>query len=289
MVDKFARQLSELLSGRQIPVSQFSKRNTKRLQTLLETGVLEEVRSGGGRSYTPRNRDALERFALKEYPTGLEASAEPAGTPRSQAVATYRDAKKAGSTDAEVVQLRIGSNENSKILHRNGEALPIVEWCKAADVAAIRLDADFQWSASATIAIVENLEVFLHFEKLQFQTDLILYAGGKLSGRVLDWLASPGMQECRIIHFGDYDPVGVDEYLRLKQRCPGRVEMYVPENIDVLFATYGKAKLLEDSSTLLIRLREEHDATVIQLTTLMDVHNCGVEQEVLLIPQGTTP
>lgn len=283
MVDKFARQLSDLLSGRQIPVSQFSKRNTKRLQTLLETGVLEEVRSGGGRSYVPCHRDALERFALKEYPTGLEVLAEPGGTPRSQAVATYRDAKKAGSTDAEVVQLRIGSNENSKILYRNGEALPISEWCKVADVAAIRLDADYQWSASATIAIVENLEVFLHFEKLQFPTDLILYAGGKLSGRVLDWLASPGMQECRIIHFGDYDPVGVDEYLRLKQRCPGRVKMFVPENIETLFNRFGKQELLVGNEAVLGRLRSDKDELTVFLISLMDSCQCGLEQEVLLI------
>jgi hypothetical protein len=178
--------------------------------------------------------------------------------------------------------LRLRAGGCVDILSRDGKLLPLVEWCNLAGVASVRLDEDFQWIGSGVIAIVENLEVFLHFEKLGFETDLIYYAAGRLSERVLRWLSSPGMQSCQIVHFGDYDPVGVDEYLRLKKACPGRVKMYLPDDLEKLLSRYGKADLLEDSKAILLRLRNEKDETTLHLVSLMDRHNCGLEQEILL-------
>ncbi len=90
------------------------------------------------------------------------------------------------------------------------------------------------------------------------------------------------MRTCEIVHFGDYDPVGVDEYLRLKKACPGRVEMYVPDDLEALLSQYGKPALLENSKAILSRLRMEQDETARHLVSLMDRYNCGLEQEVLL-------
>jgi len=178
------------------------------------------------------------------------------------------------------LQLRAGSQRD--VLSRDGKFLPLVEWCQVANVAAIRLDDLYQWEGSGTISVVENLEVFLHFEKLGVETDLIYYAAGKLSERVLAWLSSPGLKTCQIIHFGDYDPVGIDEYLRLKRACPGRVKMYVPDDLESLMLRYGKADLLESSKSVLMRLREEKDETASKIISLMDRYNCGLEQEILL-------
>jgi hypothetical protein len=280
MLDPFANHLHILLQGKRIPLSRISSQDRKKLQTLIESGVVEEKRVGAGRSVELCDYEALQAYVCKAYPCGLEEQREFRVTPRSSAAAYFRDAKKALSTDAEILQLLAGSRRN--VLIRDGQPLPLVEWCHAAGVAAIRLDDVSRWTGTGLIAVVENLELFLHFEKLGIESDVIYYAAGRVSERVLTWLSSPGMESFQIVHFGDYDPVGVDEYLRLKRVCPQRVTMYVPEDIENLFSRYGKTALLEDSKSVLRRLRKEEDNTARQLISLMDRYNCGLEQEILL-------
>lgn len=280
MPDSLAKHLSSLLQGKRVPASTISARDRKKIQSLFATEVLEEVRIGGGRSVRLCDHPALLAYVKKNYPSGLGKKIQLKGSPRSNAIAQLRDAKKTSVTDAEILSFRAGGSAN--VLSRNGKLLPLTEWCDLADIAAVRLDDASQWTGFGVLAIVENLEVFLHFKKIGFETDLIYYAAGRLSERVLRWLSSPGMQSCQIVHFGDYDPVGVDEYLRLKNACPGRVKMYVPDDLEKLLSRYGKAELLEDSKAILLRLRNEKDETTRYIVSLMDRYNCGLEQEILL-------
>jgi hypothetical protein len=85
------------------------------------------------------------------------------------------------------------------------------------------------------------------------------------------------------MHFPDYDPVGMDEYLRIKRTCPKRADLYRPDNLERLFSRYGKAQLLEDSAAVLARLRENTDSDVRGVVELMDRFGVGLEQEALLI------
>jgi len=91
------------------------------------------------------------------------------------------------------------------------------------------------------------------------------------------------MTGARIVHFPDYDPVGMDEYLRFKQACPERTELFRPPSLKDLFPRYGKAQLLHDNKAILARLRKSHDSDVRYVVGLMDRFGVGLEQEVLLI------
>lgn len=286
MLDAYAGHLHTLLNGKAVPLSRISARNKQKFQVLLQTGVIEETRSGAGRSLVLCNPEALQKYINNAYPSGLSSDKSPATNPRSHGIAHFKDSKRATNSDAEILQVRSGSDKN--ILSKNGFLLPLKEWCQTAGLAAIRLDDEYQWKATpGTIAIIENLEVFLHFEDLGVEVDLICYAAGRLSNRVVRWLASSNMAGCQIIHFGDYDPVGIDEYLRLKNACPGRVKLYIPSNLEQLMAQYGKPALLQDSKAVLQRLRSEKDETVTKLISLMDRHSCGLEQEILLFDDAT--
>jgi len=104
------------------------------------------------------------------------------------------------------------------------------------------------------------------------------------SGRILNWLSSSAMAQARIIHCGDYDPVGLDEYLRLKTACPERAGLYLPADLDDLFSRYGKGEILLGSNgAILARLRKIEDQEVRRIVELMDRHGVGLEQEVLLL------
>ncbi len=280
MLESFAKHLSRLLANGHLPASSIADRDRKRLRVLFDSGVIEEMRSGGGRSIILRNQQALTSFIQAVYPSGLDARSDESMPPRGLAVAHLRDAKRASGTESEALFLR--GYENA-VLTSDGEVLPVGEWTQKAGVAALRIDAECKWAFSGNIAIVENAEIFLNFERLGANAAIVLYAGGRLSDRVIRWLSSEQMRKARIKHFGDYDPVGLDEYLRLLTACPGRVELYVPGDIEALFASYGKRELLEKSLSILARLRKNPEPVVKRVVKLMDVYGVGLEQEILLL------
>lgn len=280
MLESFAKHLSRLLANGSLPVSSIADRDRRRLQVLFDSGVIEEVRSGGGRRITLRNRQALISFMQSIYPSGLERGPENNLPPRGLAVAHLRDAKRATATESEALFLR---GFGDSVLTGDNEVLHVGEWTRKAGVAALRLDDECEWAFQGYMAVVENAEVFLNFERLRTRTDLVLYAGGRLSDRVLRWLASATLGPNRILHFGDYDPVGIDEYIRLLNACPGRVDLYIPDDIEALFAKYGKRELLEKSPQILARLRKHPEPIVQRIVRLMDIYGVGLEQEILLL------
>jgi len=277
-VDALAEKIGLLRSQGSLASSRLTDRDRTRLQSLFETGVLMEERSGAGKKVVVQNRAALEAFVQRLYPSGLEGR-EDGLAPRSRAVAELRDSKKTREKGPLVVLLRGFGN---CILHAGEEVLAVAHLTELAGVAALRLD-DRQWSYAGVLAIVENLEIFWNFEKLETNAQLALYAQGRLSGRVLNWLSSLAMEQARIIHCGDYDPVGLDEYLRLKTSCPGRSELFQPSNLVDLFAQYGKRELLAGNAAVLARLRKTEDQEVRRIVKLMDRYGAGLEQEVLLL------
>jgi hypothetical protein len=288
-LDALAERLQALLSHGALPSTALGARGRVLLRPLFDGGVLEERRAGGGRRIVVRDREALERFARTLYPSGLDGpgqSPEDALSPRCAAVAGLRDAKRARGGSAEPVLLRaFGAAE----LRRNGQAsalsLPVADWTARAGVAAIRLDDELSWGFAGAVAIVENLEVFLQVERLGLACDLAVYAGGRVSRRLLAWLASAAMAGSRYVHCGDYDPVGLDEYLRLLAACPGRVSLHLPDGLEEWLAAYGKADLLRVSASVLARVRKHSDPTARTLVGWMDRYGVGLEQELLLAPR----
>ncbi len=278
-VDALAQKLSLLLTVGNLASSRLTERDCSRLRSLFETGVLEVVRSGGGKKVVVVNRDALDTFILRNYPSGLEGREE-SSTPRSKAVAEFRDSKKARETGPLTVLLRGVDNCE---LRSGTKVLPVAELTELAGVAALHLGGR-EWEYTGVLAVVENLEVFWNFEKLRTGAQMALYAQGRLSGRIVGWLSSQAMAEARIIHCGDYDPVGLDEYLRLKGACPERVELFLPANLEVLLSRYGKRELLQGSNgAILARLRKTEDQQVDKVVTMLDRYGVGLEQEVLLL------
>jgi len=113
-----------------------------------------------------------------------------------------------------------------------------------------------------------------------------LYACGRLSDLALQWLGSPELSQCLFTHCGDYDPVGLDEFLRLKKVVGDRVRLHIPANLCDLAGTYGRPELLRDSAAVLRRLRGSSDSSVRRVVQILDETGCGLEQEALLLGAG---
>jgi hypothetical protein len=277
MPDAFARLICKLLAEGRVARSQFSDRSLKALRSLFDAGVLIQERSGGGMAVVLENAAALRSFYKHRYPN---AELTLGASPRASAVGTFRNAKRTRRTDLEPVLMRA---LRPLVATRDGLEYDLLATSRLAGSACLMLEAEHFWSLSGRLAIVENLECFLHFEKMSIPVDAILYAAGRLSQLALQWLASEPMSECSFLHFGDYDPVGLDEFLRLKRAVGLRAELHIPDNLRELVTRYGRPELLADSARVLQRLRATSDPSVRQVLGILDETGCGLEQEALLL------
>ena len=279
--DPFAARIQRLLDHGSIPASALSTRQRRRLQPLFDSGVLEEQRAGSGRRISVRSREALGLFGRKLFPSGLTATAPSLDPlPRASAVLTRRDAKVAAITWAEPVLLR--GFGNAVLISPEG-VLSVADLTAVAGLAAFRLDPPFRWSFTGRVAVAENLEFFLSIERLETGVDLVIYGGGRLSRNVLSWLSSDLMAGCRVIHCGDYDPAGIEEFLRLERQLGKRAELYVPEDLEPLLRKYGKADLVRHQTHILSRIRSCTHPEVRKVIRMMEEYGLGLEQEVLLL------
>ncbi len=280
-VDPFAAILRKLLWNGHIPSSMVRGRNRERLKSLFASGILKEEPKAGGRRIVIESAEHFREFIIGCYPSGLAAE-HAALPPRASGVATYRDSKRSGSRNCEPVLLR-GFGE--AVLSSEGNTMPVAELTATFGMASFINNGNYSFQYVGTVATVENLEMFMHFEDIRPEEKLAVYTGGRSSRLLLKWLASPGMSSCRIVHYGDWDPVGLDEYLRIKDVCPKRTSLFVPDNLEELFRRYSKSGLVEENTAVLQRLRSSDDSSVQCIVSLMDRFNAGLEQEVLLLDQ----
>jgi hypothetical protein len=278
--------LKQLLKHGSVPASAVGRSGLAGLRGLLDAGALERARVGAGSVIAVRCREAVEAVARQLYPSGLDAGAVAESMPpRAAAVAAVRDAKRSRRGAAEPVLLR--AFHPVSLVGPSGGELDLLALTRLAGAAAVTLTAGVSWRFGGRLGIVENLEVFYHVERIAPTLDAALYAGGRLSGRVVEWLAGEAMSAAELTHFGDYDPVGVAEYLRLRRACGSRVALYLPANLSALMRRFGKRSLLAGrNASLLAELRAEADPALRTVVGLMDETGCGLEQESLLIGGG---
>lgn len=279
-LDPLAERLSELLELGFVVRSRVTAPMRDRLAPLFHLGVLREERSGAGRHIRLHDRVALEQWIRTHYPSGLSGVSGDLGH-RAESVANYRDSKRAGSLAVSLVHLRgFGNTE----LRRRGAVLPLADMTRAYGVVGLAVDPRDAWQIAGTVAIVENLEFFMHVERLIPQADAALYSAGRVDGRVLQWLAA--QQDVRALHAGDYDPVGLDEYLKVRAAFGDRADLFVPDDFEELVVTYGQSELLTRSLAVYRRVRLHADERVKAVLDVLDRHGRGLEQEALLIAHG---
>ena len=283
-VDALAKRLAVLLEDGSIQASRLSKRARSRLASLFDAGILRDVHAGAGYRVEVVSRSGLERWIERHFPHGLEGLQDGTSA-RAAGVANLRDSKRGGTVESTLVMLRgFGS---ARLPNGRGDALPAAELTTRFGVAALAVDEDSEWRLHGRVCTVENLEVFMHVEHLLDPLDIAVYTHGNLPGRVLDWLEASATSSTEFVHAGDYDPVGLAEFLRLHQRLGDRASLLVPEDLDALFERYGNKDILRRSRSELSTVRTSDHHQVQQVVDLIERYGCALEQEALLIdPDG---
>ena len=259
-----------------IPGSRLSSAMRKELRSLFDARILEERRSGAGRRVVVANEEGFLRWTEERLPNGLDPDLE--GPPRAAAVAAFRDAKVARRTDAEPVLLRVFTER--AIFEVDGAEIGGLALTQQTGCLSFLLSDKRRVTLRGHVGVVENLEAFLYAQELGPELDAAMYAAGRISRRMLEWMSR--QSGTRWIHLGDYDPVGLSEYLRVAEACPGKATLWIPQDLQTLVAKYSKGRLMEASSRVWAKVRQSEDPAVARVVALLDQNAMGLEQEILL-------
>ncbi|MGA7951196.1 MAG: hypothetical protein WCA45_13705 [Thiobacillaceae bacterium] len=283
-LDAFAGLLADLRENGSIPSSRARGKSLDRLRPLLDAGVLTENRVGAGKAIALSDIDTLDKFIARHYPIGLfgaDGNSEDLDR-RTSALTRYRDSKAMGGLDFEIVEFRLFGDRPLQIgthaLQYSG--LPLSGL--GALVLHDNRHVDFPAASFAgRVATVENPTVFISYPWTSEGIDLVILTYGRMSRRLVSWLSGESMREASVTHFGDYDPVGLCEFLRLHERLGERANLFIPDDLDDLFRCYCNRELLTRSSALLPRLEKSRHPSVIHVLALMRRHSGGLEHEAL--------
>lgn len=274
-------QLHALLEQGSLPKSACGGAFIKFLKPLLESGVVAEEHAGAGRRLAVRNAAALRTFRERQFPDARVADNSPA---RVAAIARFRDTKALAGDTPDVITLRAWSDE---ALWREGQPVAAAKATALHGVFAFLLTGNRRYELRGVCGLVENPALLMAFEVLREQSSvgLALYGGGRISARVIGWLVEQHAPDFRLVHFPDYDPVGLNEFVRLRKALGARAALHLPADLPERFAQFGNPELLQRpaSQTLLPKLRQSGITEVEVVLDLIHRHNAGLEQEALLV------
>lgn len=275
-IDPLARVLLMLLRDGSAPRSAAGARALASMQTLIDSGAIEIVRRGAGDALQIASRSALDRYIAANYPAGLNWAVE---NPTRADAAIYARNSKRGRVPFSLLTFHGRAGRFVPIGQEEPQAL------QYGVPTSIFLDDPDQerpvFSGVTSVALVENIEIFRYYLAAGIEADMAFWTAGRMSDRFLSWLGSPAWT-ASILHCGDYDVVGLREFDRVYRMIGARATLFVPPNIEVLFA-HGTGDLLDSQRDGQFHSLLAHaDAGCRQVANLIVEHGRGLEQEALL-------
>lgn len=272
-------RLQHLIEHGAIPKSACSGLLLKVVRPLLDAQVLVEERSGAGRRLAVRDAAALKKFCQHKFP---DAPVSAGSSTRVSGVARFRDSKSFANNTPETVVVRAWS-EDALLL--NNQPTFAATATAQHDVFSFRLNHGANYSLHGRCALVENPAVFTDFERLELPVGLVIYGQGRVSNRLLEWLADITSPDFSLLHLPDYDPVGLSEFERLRGRLGERIRLHLPADLHQRFARHANRSLLDkpNSRAILANLRRTSSGDTRQVLALIDRYNAALEQEALFV------
>lgn len=286
--------LSRLVSEGRLPMSQVSASLLQLLRPLLEGGILQHTNSGRGEVLTVLRDHELRMWLSRKYPAFEGGVAIPEGAQRAAAVALRRDSKATRDGVSQSLLAMRAWGSVAEPVQIDGKPLEVTALTRTHNVAATVIgDVTVIDLGRARAMLVENLECFLAAETLGTDSTFALYSGGRVAERLIACLARSQIGQTPLLHLPDYDPVGLDDYLRLKQQLGERVRLFVPPDLEQRFERFSATSLITEkrrNRELLERFMAERpeptdwpcpeSARVFQL---IRHHGAGLEQEALYL------
>lgn len=275
--------LAKLQSDGRLPLSALSRRALAEIKTLFDTEVITVDRSPRGDVVVVRQVQELARWVERAFPSSSADLAHLTNLPRALAAATHRNSKRGKTTHRQQALLLRAVNPD-EVAQINGKEWPIGQLTRRFGVAAVVIEEATALSFPASCALVENQEVFFNCERILPSAQTVLYSSGRVSSLLIKVLARSMPERAVWWHLPDYDPVGLDDHLRL-HLAGCRPNLFIPGNIAVLWDRYGQRKILEKRNNSKIMERLSTAQMTPEIQTIFDlIKRTGkvMEQEAMI-------
>lgn len=274
------------LQGREsLAASQFSPAQREALDGFArQTGALSCQRQGRGDSYRVVDADLFTTHLNALSPLG-EADLDRAIPLRAQRIGQARDSK-AGAHQHGHYYLLLKAVGEDLIWREPGRGiqLPLSQSTRDYGAASLLIQAEDGWSSGHELWLVENQALFDRTDWLPSQGPLsLIYYGGQLNNLLLNWLASRP-RASRVVHFPDYDGVGLANFARLHQRLGEACSCWLMPDWSARLERYGNPQLWRHGLRDFSRASPRLPAYLTPLLEQMSQSGRALEQEAVWLP-----
>lgn len=283
-----------------LPVSAFTPAQRRALERFgQQTGAVQFLARGSGGSYRISNPTVfalhLRTLSPEAFVSPCQASqdAEPAShdagpashgadlPSRAHNIGHRRDSK-AGrhAHDAGYVLLKATGPLDWHAPTRNLH-LPLAAHTRDFGAACLRITPDDDWHTDAPLWLIENQALFDRTDWLPPGPAVtLLYYNGQLSDLLVRWLAARP-RGSRLIHFPDYDGIGLANFARLHAQLGDACHFWLMPGWADSLQRYGSHALWLRTLDPFLRVRPDLPGHLAPLLTQMELNGLALEQEVV--------
>lgn len=248
-----------------------------------QTGAINCVRQGRGDVYCITNQSVFDVHLMNLSPR-QRGSINPDLPNRAQHIAQARSSK-AGSHQHDCYHPLLKAVGENIYWHNEemGLQLPLSQLSRDFGSASLALSVNDDWYTQGEIWLVENQALFDRTDWLPEQTQAtLIYYGGQIDGRLLNWLSHQSRAP-KIVHFADYDAVGLANFMRLYARLGEKCVFWLMPNWRNKLARYGNLKLWQDNLDQFLSIQASLPECVQALAMQMAQQGLALEQEVVWV------
>lgn len=230
-------------------------------QTLLSAKIIEKIPSGRGYFYQVSRQDRFEAFYQSKFPRDdIEIITE------TDNQLKYRDTKATPLKKDRVIFIR-----SFKDIIVNDKKINLKKTMQDFNV----FSTIFKKLKAKKICFVENLQPFLEIEKFLGEEYTYIHFYGRLPRKeVLENI------ECEeYLHFGDYDFVGLNEFLKAKEVFDN-CNIYIPDNYDELYKEFSRPR--EQKDTAYKDVKNSIIPDIVKIREQLNRNNRFLEQQVVM-------
>ena len=287
MADQALRAALLKLQGKStLPASQFTAAQRMALdQFARQTGAVNCLRQGRGDVYSVCDQAVFDAHVSQLSPQVEPSIAEQLPL-RAQHVAHARDSKARRHQHGSHYPLlkAVGDTVSWREVKRGAE-LPLSAATRDFGAASLSIQSDDAWHSEQALWLVENQALFDRTDWLPEGTHAtVLYYGGQLDGRLQSWLGQRP-RASRVIHFPDYDGVGLANFARLHQVLGATCECWLMPCWESKLARYGSNQLWRDTLRYFTGAVDHLPAYMLELAEQMQRLGLALEQEAVWLPE----
>ncbi len=253
------------------------------------TGAVLQQQQGRGSVFRVLNRAVIE-----QHLSDMGASTDPeAGLPQRAINMARQRSTKAGQHRHELTYLLAKGVNGASWAHQDGVVLDLDQYTRqyGAGVITLSEDRNNNWVTEGTFWLVENQALFDRLDWLPDQQPAtIVWYRGQLQNSIINWLATRP-RAASVIIFPDYDGVGLQNYLRLKQALKQQLRLWLMPGWQQKLQAFGSNQLWQNSNAeftaaaLEITKQQGFDEPeVLELLQTMQTRGLALEQEAVWLP-----